>query len=245
MEITIGIIGYGEFGKFISDLFLAKFPKEIKCKIYSRSHRIDNKRFYSMDEICSCDFIIPCSPISKFEDTIHSIVDLIKPNTILFEVCSVKVFPNQILKKYTSQLNFVTTHPMFGPRSFKTNEYNLEGKKFVITDSNLDSSTYSNLITLLKSYKLDVIECTSYEHDELAAKTQFRTHLIAQLFKELKATKTLIDTFSYTKLLESLEIARSNNKLFEEIFMYNPYAKTELTKVIKALSKISTKLNKI
>lgn len=245
MEITIGIIGFGEFGKFIYEFFSSEFPRNVKCKVYSKSHKINNKKFYSLKETCTSSFVIPCPPISAFQETIESIINYLGANTILIEICSVKVFPNKILKKYSDRIKFVTTHPMFGPKSFNKNSFELKGKKIVITDSNLESNTYKNLINLFKKFEMDVVECTSHEHDELAAKTQFRTHLIAQLFNELDAKATLIDTVSYSKLLEALNIVKSNTQIFEEIYMYNPYTKIELKKVIDALNKISTKLNSL
>jgi len=64
---------------------------------------IDKKTFYSLDEVCKCDFVVPTVPIRNFEETIIRIKDLISAESVLFEVCSIKVYPEKILKKHFSK----------------------------------------------------------------------------------------------------------------------------------------------
>jgi prephenate dehydrogenase len=239
--MQIGIIGYGEFGKFIYELATAKFPAA-KIKVYSRSHKSNKNKFFSLDDVCNCDLIIPCVPISAFEQTITEIANLISSSSLLIEVCSVKVHPAKILAKYNSKINFIATHPMFGPNSFKDNNYDLTGKKIVLTEHNLDKVTYKEIINILSKTGLDIVETSAHEHDKLAAQTQFITHLIGRIFNCLDAQKTKIDTYSYQKLFDAIEIVKTHNNLFEEIYMYNPYAREELTKFINAVIQIQSKL---
>lgn len=243
MKVSIGIIGYGEFGKFVYDLLERSYPNFANLKVYSRTHKINNKKFFNLDTICGSDFVIPCVPISAFENLIKKICPLLKSNSVLIELNSVKVMPVNILNRYKDKLKFVATHPMFGPNSFSNGKYDLSGKKLVITDSNIDKKMYQNLISLLQGQKLEIIECTAHEHDELASKTQFITHLIANLLIKSQAKHTKIDTNSYKELVDLADKLKSNRQLFEEMYMYNPYCKIELNKFTNTLNHISNNLH--
>lgn len=242
--MQIGIIGYGEFGVFIKDAVNSLFP-HIQVKVYSRSHKADNKIFFEKSEVCNCNYIIPCVPISAFENTIKEIAELVSPHSTIIDVCSIKVYPVKILKRYAKHIKYIATHPMFGPNSFENKNYDMTNKRLVITESNTEESELRKFIDFAKSLRLEVIECTSHEHDELEAKTQFMTMYIGQILKELKASKSKIDTVSYRKLLEVLEIVKSNDILFKEIYMYNPYAKIQSSSIIKSAETVLKKLTKI
>lgn len=239
--MEIGIIGFGEFGEFLFDLAKVKFP-DAKIKVYSRSHKPNKSKFFDLVEVCKCNLVIPCVPISTFEKVISDIVPLIPPTSLLIEVCSVKVHPVKILSKYSAKINYIATHPMFGPNSFKNKNYDLTNKRMILTEHNLKETTYKDIVSLLKESGLEVVECSAHEHDQLAAETQFLTHLIGQVFQQLKSKKTKIDTYSYRQLFEVLQIVKAHGKLFEDIYMYNPYAKAELNKFEDAFEKIKSKL---
>src|SRR5688572_17408714 len=114
-KMKIGIIGYGSFTKFLETAITQYFP-ETEILVYSRSNQVDNKKFFELSDVCSTDILIPSVPIHAFEDTIKQISPLLTEKTLVFEVCSVKVHPKEVLEKYLPEnISYILSHPMFGP----------------------------------------------------------------------------------------------------------------------------------
>ena len=90
----IGIIGFGRFGK-LAARYLAK---DFKVFVNTRADKtseisLAGGQAASLEEVCQQDIIIPCVPISVFEDFLIAIAPRIKPDALIIDVCSVKEYP--------------------------------------------------------------------------------------------------------------------------------------------------------
>jgi prephenate dehydrogenase len=66
---------------------------------------------------------------------------------MLFEVCSIKIYPHQILQKhFTNGEKYILSHPMFGPESFKKNNYSLKNFNIVFQNGNLTRDHYHTIL---------------------------------------------------------------------------------------------------
>ena len=87
----IGIIGFGRFGKLVSH-YLAQ---DLDVFVYNRSDKSaeivqTGAQPASLETVCRQDIVIPCVPISKFHDNLQTIAPLLKPGSLVIDVCSVK-----------------------------------------------------------------------------------------------------------------------------------------------------------
>ena len=97
----VGIIGYGRFGRVLDDLLSKKYQvlitdinKDIKEEV----------KFSSLDEILECFLVFLAVLIRSFEKLVKEISKYKLYNTTLIDVCSVKVYPVVIMKKYLPEV---------------------------------------------------------------------------------------------------------------------------------------------
>lgn len=82
---TIGIIGYGHFGKFLSELSKKYFPGG-EVKISSKSNQVDNKKFFDLDEVIKSDILFLTVPIKNIGENIQKISSKVGENTIIIDI---------------------------------------------------------------------------------------------------------------------------------------------------------------
>src|SRR4051812_4126047 len=96
---TIGIIGYGAFGTFLAVLF-KRFAPQVAVRVYSRTHTLDGKTFFMLEEAAASDAVIVAVPIHALEQNLKKIIPLMSAEGILVDVSTVKKYPVSLLKKY-------------------------------------------------------------------------------------------------------------------------------------------------
>jgi len=224
---TIGIIGYGNFGALLHQILQKTLPN-IQIKINSRSIESDGQTFFNFEEVCQCDVVIPSVPINKFEDTITRVAEVISRETIVFEVCSVKVWPKQVLLKHLPNHQIICTHPMFGPESYKKTGGSLKNFKMIVENVSCNEEIFSEIKSFLKEFELDVIEMSADEHDSLAAVFHFTTLFVGNMVREIKLTRTAIDTYSASLMHDFAEIVGGDLGILKDMYDYNPYCKDQM-----------------
>lgn len=223
---TIGIIGYGDFGKFLHELIKKHLP-ETEVKVFSRSYPVDNKTFFPLQEVCSAQILFPTVPIKAFKETLEEIKDLLSEDTIVCDVSSVKVHTVAAMKEVGVK-NFIATHPMFGPYSYAKQGESLEGLRIALCDSTLSPADELLLTEWLSSLGLKVLKLTADEHDKLVAETLFLTHLVGQTIKRGGFERTAVDTVSFGFLMDAVESVSHDEALFRDVYKYNPYCEEVL-----------------
>jgi len=110
-NLNIGIIGWGRFAKILTKYINQHLP-QTQVLVSSRQNKV------SLKNIADCQVIIPCVPISAFKSVIQKLAPLLKPNSLVIDVCSVKTHPVKIMKsQLPKNVNILATHPMWGPES--------------------------------------------------------------------------------------------------------------------------------
>ena len=240
-KFVVGIVWYGDFGALIETIAYQYF-KNTSVRIYSRKKDPDWIKFFSIDDVCKSDVVFVAVPIKHFEKTISNIVDLVSPQTLLVDVCTVKIHPSKILKEYSNKIKYICTHPMFGPYSFAKINNSLNWLRMVLTDHNLDLKFYDEIKFLLQWLGLNILEKTSQQHDKQLAETLFLTHFIGQIVHIGRFERTDIDTLSFGFLMDAVESVRNDEELFIDVFKYNPYCKHVLEKFHHTTDKVVEKL---
>jgi len=238
----IGIIGFGRFGKLVAD-YLAR---DLEVFVYNRSGKSSEivktgAQPTSLETVCQQDIIIPCVPISTFIDNLKSIAPLLKPDSLVIDVCSVKEYPVQwMLEELPDSVSILATHPMFGPDSASDS---LQDRKICLCRVRMAEEKYQKIKTYLTSKGLIVIEATPSEHDEQIATSLSLTHMIGRTLSECGAAPLDIDTEGYKRLLRILEVVeRDTWQLFQDMHRYNPYAREKRLAFMKVMKEINAKL---
>jgi prephenate dehydrogenase len=114
--VNVGIVGYGRFGRLWGNLLAPQH--HIRATDILPQPEIE---LIGLPELCAAsETIFLCVPINQVERVIHDIAPHLKPGTTVFDTCSVKVHPANVLGTQLGSrddLTLIASHPMFGPDS--------------------------------------------------------------------------------------------------------------------------------
>ena len=238
----IGIIGFGRFGKLASRYLAEDFEVLVHHRV-DKSSEIEQTgaRAASLEDVCRQDIVIPCVPISVFQNFLKDIAPIIRPNALIVDVCSVKEYPIKWMQDILpGTVSILATHPMFGPDSASDS---LQGRKICLCKVRIAENQYRKIRRYLVSRGLAVIEATAREHDEQIATSLALTHLIGRSLSEAGAVELDIDTEGYKRLLHILEVVeRDTWQLFVDMHRYNPYAQEKRALFMDVMNRINNRL---
>lgn len=241
---TIGVIGFGNFGKVICKYL---FPKNkilvFSNHIESSEFTTNSKKADSLDGLVDeSDIIIPAIPIKKFEIVIQNVAKKISREKIIIDICSVMEYPVEVMKKYfPAETPLLATHPMFGPNSIKKNNDSLRNLKIVLSNITLQQNEYELFKDYFKSLNLQLIELTPKLHDEYSARSQFFSLLVGELALNLKLKKTPIDTLGASAIFDAISYMGQDREIIEDMITFNSFSKKIYSEIIKDLKKLEKK----
>ena len=236
---SVGIIGFGRFGKILSNILKRGF--DVKVYDLKPDLSFTNIQFVDLDELVKEQNIFVSVPIRNFKKIISEISPKLKNNTII-DVCSVKIEPVKIMENFLPKsVGIIATHPLFGPDSF-----NLNNKLKMMMNNTRDLyQQYNFWKNYFISQNIQIIEMEADEHDLLAAKTQGITHFLGRVLKEFGINQTQIDTQGFSELLDLVnQTCNDSWELFSDLQLYNPYTNDIINKFKYSTDKISEKLIK-
>lgn len=233
MVNTVGIIGYGNFGAFLHELGQRFFPG-VSFRIHSRRHEPDQEIFFDLKTAAQSDVVILCDGISEYEERMLAVLEHALPESILIDVATVKKHTSELCRKYCDGHRFISTHPMFGPVSYKKHRGDVSGFRIVVTDYALKNDTYQMLKQKFADFGFNIIEMTADEHDKRLADTLFLTHYIGQSIVKAGFERTEIDTLSFQFLMDAVESVKDDKKLFADVYRFNPYCKESASRLHEA-----------
>ena len=219
--MKIGVYGLGRFGFFWSELLAQKFD----VSGYNRSlltEKPGNVELVSEDTILQSDVLFLCVSISSMEPVLKRIAGRIKPGCLVFDTCSVKVHPINIMKIILPEnIQIIGLHPMFGPDSGKDGVKDLPIVFIPVRDGPGIAEEWKKIF---QDFEMKVIEITADKHDRDAAYTQGVTHFIGRVLNELQLKDNKISTMGYKSLLTIVEQTCNDPfQLFMDLQHYNPY----------------------
>jgi len=239
----IGIIGFGRFGRLMAG-YLAR---DYKIKVFNRSDKTEaivgmGAEPATLEEVCRQKMVILSVPISTMRETLKRIASLLHADTMVIDVCSVKVYPVEWMKELLPpSVSLLGTHPMFGPDSAANS---LLDRKIVLCRVRIGDERYEEVKGYLTGKGLNVIEATPEAHDRQIAVSLALTHFIGRGLDEFGAKELTIDTEGYKRLLHILEVVTHDTwQLFEDMYRFNPYAREERLAFMAALKRLEEKLD--
>lgn len=251
-SLTIGIVGFGNFGQFLARRFVEAGHTVIgtsRGDYTEDARRMGAEFFPDIDDFCEQhpDIVVLSTSILSLDSILRRLpVQRLKRSTLFVDVLSVKVFPkNLLLEVLPDEVDILCTHPMFGPDSGKGS---WDGLNFMyepvrIGDSKDRRHRMEIFIDIFRSEGCRMVEMTCEEHDKAAASTQFITHSVGRTLGAMNLKRTDIDTKGYESLLSLVENTTNDSfELYYGLFLYNPNATAELERLEQAFDQVKRRL---
>jgi prephenate dehydrogenase len=228
--MKIIIIGYGRFGKLLTTI-LTQDKFDLKVITSQKVTLPAQVKLAKWNDLTEADLVIPAVPISQFEKTIIKIAPLLKPGAICLDICSVKEYPAQVmLDNLLDNIQIVATHPLFGPDSFVSNG-GLKNLRISVSPIRINPEVYKKILDYFRKLKLEIIEQSPAEHDQLIAQTQLYSFLVGSLSNSLNIQNTSIDTYWYNLLVEHSQVVKKDGpQLFQDMIKYNRFSSSFVKK---------------
>lgn len=237
-KINIAIIGFGRFGRLLAGLL----KKHGSVHIISRGSKAENGYpSIGLKDLKTMDWVIPAVPISALEGLVRKIGQHLKPGALVMDVCSVKKYPCQWLKKHLPvNVEILGTHPMFGPDSAK---YGLKGLSMVFCPVRIKHSRLKAVMQIFKNLGLETIIMAPESHDRQAAVSLSLVHYIGRGLGLMPVGPQQVSTLGFERLLAVNETVENDSwQLFIDMHKFNPYAAKIREKYLKYLKAVDNKI---
>ena len=235
----VGIIGYGRFGIVLADLLSKKYKVLIND---SNPDKNENVEYSSLEETLECFLVFIAVPINSFEAVIQEIAKYTLYNTTIVDVCSVKVYPVEIMEKHLPEdVGIIASHPHFGPDSYSP----FRELKATLCQVRDTYKRFNELKEFFESQSIRIIKMTPDEHDRMAASSQGITHFIGRVLNESGVRSTDINTLGFNGLLGVIEQTCNDSwDLFKDLQKYNPYTNEMIDNLVETIENIHKQIKK-
>ena len=229
-----GIIGYGRFGKILADLLSKKY--EVRVYDIQEVAKDEGVEICSLEEVLECILVFIAVPIRSFEEVIKEIATYSLYNTTIIDVCSVKVYPVEIMEKHLPEhVGIIGSHPHFGPDSYSP----FRELKVTICPFRDVYKRKNDVKEIFESQSITMLEMTPDEHDRMAASSQGVTHFIGRVLNESGVRSTNMNTMGFNELLGVIEQTCNDSwDLFKDLQRYNPYTNDMIDNLVGTIEKI-------
>jgi len=224
MKCTIGILGFGRFGKLMAKYLTPDYP----VQVYDPGADVQDVASIGAQPVAfatasRCKVVILAVPISCLQDVLSQMRPHLTPDSLVVDVCSVKEHPVRWMQELLPpSVELLGSHPMFGPDSAADT---LKGRKIVLCPVRIASKRCAAIRDYLTAKGLVVIETNPSEHDRQIAVSLALTHFIGRSLAGMGAKPQDIDTEGYKRLLRILDVVENDTwQLFEDMNRYNAYA---------------------
>lgn len=225
--------GTGKMGRWFAGYLK---NKGFDVAIHSRSPKkaakvaqeLGLKYIESLDAVRDVDAVVISTSLSSTPEVIRKVSKRMKPNTILFDIASIKRDVIEALEEARALgIRTISIHPMFGPGATS-----LKGKHIIVIPVGEDPELVNEVLNLFQDASTHILE-NAKVHDLMIALTLSLPHFINIVFGQTlkKANIVNLTKFSGTTFALQLLITeavfsedpelyyeiQSNNKAFAEI----------------------------
>jgi prephenate dehydrogenase len=192
----VAIIGFGRFGDLLCDLLSSYYEIAVIESDSSRLTAAIEKgyRCAELKDLNSFDTIIFAVPISAFEGEIAKASQYITNGQLVMDICSVKVYPANVLKLYLPDSRLIATHPMFGPDSASKG---LAGLQMAICPINAESSQVREVVAMWNNLGVETTLTTPEQHDHDSVLSQSFTYSLAKIVLGMNLSDVKLTTRSF------------------------------------------------
>lgn len=222
---SVGIIGYGNYGKLLLEL-IRRFCVEVEVVVYDKDREPDGRTFTTLSEIVWSDMIILAVPIHALESVLKEIMDHKPRKEVIFvEMCTSKTKPGELLERYCAEHPWISLHTPWGPEGY--NNVGGDVRKLppvIVTNHTLEPDLYEELKAFAQTRHIGVVDLPAKEHDRLiVGKKMFITHLISQTMSGMGLLDNdptdLMAPLSYQDLKRGALAVRGDVGIFLDVWL--------------------------
>lgn len=230
--MKIGVVGLGLIGGSIyRDLI------KLDYEVIAVSQSQNGVGIYKdYDVLKTCDIIFVCSAMNKTLEILDKLEQIVFPDTIVTDVCSLKQFVSKKKRPY----KFIPSHPMAGTehQGFENSMEGLfKGKKWVLTPV---WGSDENLVEIITQLGAKVIVTTPEKHDEAAALISHMPMLIAQAIFKTAQDDELAMQMASSGFRDMTRLAMSNVEMANDMIeMNSDNIQTSILKLYKSIGDLT------
>lgn len=211
--MKIGIIGLGLIGGSIY-----KDLTKLGYDIVGISQSQTGENIYkNYDNLKDCNIVFVCSAMNKTLKILDELENILHPNTVVTDVCSLKQFVCNKQRPY----KFVPSHPMAGTekKGFENSFEGLfKGAKWILTPI---FGTDENLIKIIKELGAEPVITSPKEHDEAVALVSHMPMLISQAIFKTAQNNELALKIASSGFRDMTRLAMSNEEMANDMITMN------------------------
>jgi prephenate dehydrogenase len=217
----IGIIGQGRFGTY--------FAGQLERAGY-------RTRFGDL----TAPLVMYAVPIRSLEGALVETRSALGPDTIVMDVCSVKMIPCELLLRHLPGRPAVGTHPLFGPDS---SPVSCAGQRAALCALPGGERAAACVEQVYARLGLNIVRCTPAEHDTQVARSQFLTHFIGRGAVRAGIERLALSTRTHEALMDIVDVVGHDSmELFEDMAAFNPMVPEVRANFLAALRAIDAQL---
>ena len=238
----IGIIGFGQFGRFMARHLALFFAVSVcdHADLESEAQKIGvNWREFEM--VANKEIVIFAVPLKSFGEVLKRAKPFLQSKALCLDVCSVKMKPIELMRSILPEtVEIISTHPLFGPQSGREGIENLRIAFCPVRTTKAEQVKRF----LADDLKLKVLEKSPEEHDREMAHVQALTHFVARALDELHVIDSELATVSYEELMKAARLVSEDSwELFQTIQQGNPSADTKRKAFVEKLIELENRVS--
>jgi prephenate dehydrogenase len=243
-QITIGIVGFGAFGRLIAQHLHPYFQLYAFDPAAPAAGRDESLgvTFADIATVAKCRIVVLAMPVNQLEQAIAAIGPHLQAGTLVLDVGSVKVIPADIMRRdLPAHVDIIGTHPLFGPQSARNG---IKGLKIALCP--IRGKQVNRVAAFLrKTLGLTVFITTPEAHDQELATVQGLTHLIAKVLVQMEPLPTRMTTTSFDMIMKAVEMVRYDApEVFLAIERSNPYSASVREQFFKLSAELNSSLSR-
>lgn len=230
--MKIGVIGLGLIGGSIFK-DLRKLGYETIAVSLSQ---VGDGIYKNYDVLKSCEIIFVCSAMNKTLEILDKLEEVLSPETIVTDVCSLKRFVCSKERPY----KFIPSHPMAGTehQGFENSFEGLfKGANWVLTPV---FGNDEKLVGIIKQLGAKPVITTPEEHDEAAALISHMPMVISQAIFKTAANNELALEIAASGFRDMTRLAMSNVEMANDMVQMNSdNIQTSILKLYKSIGDLT------
>jgi prephenate dehydrogenase len=237
VQQRIALIGYGGFGRAFSSLLT---PAGYSWRAMDPTAEVPEAHRAPSTEalLAEAGLVVLAVPVPGMRAVLQTLRPHLRPTHLVLDVGSVKVKPVHMLAEVLgTEVPWVGTHPLFGPRSLALGERPL---RVVVCPQPLHPNATPRACAFYESLGCEVIEQTAEAHDRVMAYTHALTFFVARgmLDTGMGLSMAFVPP-SFKALARTIDTVRADaGHLFQAIQHENPFSSEARQHLLKALTDI-------
>ena len=214
--MKIGVVGLGLIG---GSIFKALRGKYDVIGVSSSVNEDNVSADY--ETLKECDLVFVCTPMSVTLDILDKLETILRPETIVTDVCSLKSFVSK--KEYSYK--FIPSHPMAGTENSGWDSSFPElfqGAKWVITPIRGNIIDEQEVLEkVIESMGAQIVITTPEEHDKAVALISHMPMVVAQALCENIKDNKLAQELASSGFRDTTRLALSNLQMAKDMVELN------------------------